>query len=313
MRYLRFLAPILVLLLAAGACAAGQAAIGRGQDSRPKVIATFSVVGDLARNVGGDRISLVTLVGPNGDVHTFEPSPADSAELRAAALVLENGVGLEPWLDDLYASSGSQAARVVLTSGYPLLALDDPEHESADHQHASGELDPHVWQDPAAAIQMVGLIRDALIQADPANAAAYQANAEAYLAELRALEAWAAEQLRQVPEPNRKLVTTHESFNYFARRFGFTIIGTALPVTTEAADPSVGETTELIEKIKAAGVPTIFAENAANPRLIQQIAQAAGVRVGVLYDVLSEPGQPADNYPGLIRTNVSSIVAGLAP
>ena len=313
MRYLKFGLPLLVALLIALQVAVPRPVPAEAQANGVNVVATFSILGDLAANVGGDRIKLVTLVGPNGDVHTFEPNPADSVMLRNATLVVENGVGLEPWLDDLYAASGSRAARVVATAGYPLLALTEPAGHADEHGHAEGEYDPHVWQDPAAAMHMVGVIRDALVLADPANAAEYQANAERYLAELRALDAWAVEAIKRVPAANRKLVTTHESFNYFAARYGFTLVGTALPVSTEAADPSVGEMTALVETIKATGVPTIFAENATNPRLIQRIAQAANVRVAVLFDVLGEPNSAGSTYLNLIRHNVSTIADGLAP
>jgi ABC-type Zn uptake system ZnuABC Zn-binding protein ZnuA len=151
------------------------------------------------------------------------------------------------------------------------------------------------------------------VLADPANASEYQAHAERYQAELRALDAWAGEALKRVPEANRKLVTTHASFNYFAARYGFEVVGTALPASTEAADPSVGELSALVETIKSTGVPTIFAENATNPRLMQRLAQAASVRVAVLFDVLGEPNGPGGSYLKLIRHNVSTIADGLAP
>jgi zinc/manganese transport system substrate-binding protein len=312
-RYLFVGLPLLLGLLIAFQVMAPRAVPGEAQAARIGVVATFSIVGDLTANVGGDRIKLVTLVGPNGDVHTFEPNPADSVTLRTAALIVENGVGLEPWLDDLYAASGSAATRVVVTAGYPLLALAEADGHQDAHGHAAGELDPHAWQDPAAAIHMVGVIRDALARADPNNAAAYQANAARYLEQLRTLEAWASEEVERVPAANRKLVTTHESFNYFAARFGFSVIGTALPTSTEAADPSVGELSALVEAIKATGVPTIFAENATNPRLMQRVAQAANVKVAVLFDVLGEPTSAGGTYLDLIRHNVSSIADGLAP
>jgi ABC-type Zn uptake system ZnuABC Zn-binding protein ZnuA len=319
MRSLKVVLPLLALLLVVFQLAVPRPSPAEAQTNRPNVVATFSILGDLVANVGGDQINLVTLVGPNGDVHTFEPNPADSVTLRNAALIVENGVHLETWLDDLYSASGSRAARVAVTEGYPLLAVDEAEEDQAEaaevdeHGHAHGEFDPHIWQDPAAAMHMVGVIRDALMLTDPANSAVYQANAERYLDELRALDTWASEEIQRVPAANRKLVTTHESFNYFAARYGFTVVGTALPLSTEAADPSVGEMTDLVEKIKATGVPTIFAENATNPRLMQQISQAANVRVALLFEMLGDANSEGSTYLKLIRHNVSTIANGLAP
>ncbi|MBI4504245.1 MAG: zinc ABC transporter substrate-binding protein [Chloroflexi bacterium] len=290
---------------------------------RLKVVATFSILGDLVRTVGGERLDLRVLVGPESDTHTFEPSPADVAALAEATLVFENGLGFEPWLDKLYASARSRARRVIVTVGLPSpIPATDGDHGGGDkpdrdqaEQSAHGEFDPHVWHDAQNAMHMVRAIRDALAQADPANAATYRANAERYLAELEALDAWIIQRVATLPAARRKLVTAHDTFAYFARRYGFAIVGTALgSFTTETADPSAARIVELVREIRAAGVPAIFAENVSNPRLMQRIAAEAGVAlVPDLYtDALGKPNSPGDTYVKVIRSNVEKIVTALS-
>lgn len=274
---------------------------------RLKVVASFSILGDLVRQVGGERVDLRVLVGPESDAHTFDPSPADTAAVAEAALVFENGLGFEPWFDRLYAASRSSAKRVVVTAGLAGLIRTDKD--------ARGEVDPHVWHDVQHAMHMVRVIRDALVQADPANAAAYSANAERYLAELQELDAWIVARVATLPPERRKLVTTHDTFAYFARRYGFVIVGTALgSVSTEAADPSAAQVAALVQEIKAAGVPAIFAENVSNPRLMERIASVAGVQLapGLYTDALGRPGSPGDSYVKMIRSNVERIVVALS-
>ena len=292
-----------VLSLLATAC---------GAVSRPvvpskqlKVVATFSVIGDFARNVGGDLIELATLAGPGQDTHTFEPNPGSAQSLAEAALVLENGLSFETWLDDLYEASGSRAKRVVVTHG--IVARTATEGEEA------GETDPHVWHDVANAIQMVKNIRDAFALADPAHAAIYQANADVYLNQLQELDGWVAAQVERVPENRRKLVTTHDTFGYFAQRYGFEVLGSILPTSTEGASPSAQELAALVEMVKAAGVPAVFAENVSSNSLINQVAAEAGVKVvGSLYtDALGPAGSDGDTYLKMVQFNVTRIVAAL--
>jgi zinc/manganese transport system substrate-binding protein len=302
------LVPILAIVVLAGILLILLPRASNGQAGRPKVVATFSVLADLVKQVGGENVAVVALLGPNQDVHVFEPTPADSQTLRTAALIVSNGLRLESWLDDLYASSGSQATRFEAASGLELIEADE-DHGAEGHRH--GDYDPHVWQDPTQVAKIVERLREALAELDPSHAADYQANASRYLGELRALDGWATKELARVPAHRRKLMTTHEAFGYFARRYDFELIGAVLPVTTEAADPSAGQVAELVARIKAAGVPTIFGENAGNQRLIEQVARAAGVRVAVLYDVLGPAGGPASTYVDMIRYNVKTIADGL--
>lgn len=322
---------LLIILLFLTACTSSNAST---DDESLQVVATYSILGDFVQQVGGDHITVTTLVGPGGDAHTFEPSPADSTKLAEADLIFENGLEFETWLDDLYTSSASEAERVVVTDGIEPLAMEeghehdeehadeehtdeehaDEEHAHEEHAHEHGEFDPHVWHDVTLAIHMVEQVRDALVETDPDNAAAYQDNAEAYLDELAELDNWVKEQVATIPIAERKLVTTHDTFGYFAAQYGFEVVGTAVSsFTTEAADPSAAEMAELVEDIKAAGVPVIFAENIANPRLIEQIAREAGVTVAAtLYtDALGEPGSDGDIYIKMVRYNVSTMVTAL--
>lgn len=292
------------------------------------VVATYSILGDWVANVGGEHVNIITLVGPGGDAHTFEPTPADSVALTQAALIFENGLEFESWLDDLYTASGSTAERVAVAEGLSLLAMskadhDDEAHEDAHADHAEegdehdrhhGEFDPHVWHDVTNAMMMVEAIRDALSAADPENGATYAANAEDYLAELAELDAWIREQVVTLPVERRKLVTSHDTFGYFAAAYGFEIVGTALGISTEAADPSAQRLAELIELIEAEAVPALFAENVANPQLIEQIARETGVVVGPpLYtDALGAADSGGDSYIKMMRYNVDAIVTTLS-
>jgi zinc/manganese transport system substrate-binding protein len=283
-----------------------------------QVVATFSILGDLVQRVAGDEVAVTTLIGPGVDAHTYDPAPADLVALESADLIVENGLGFEPWLDQFLASAGAPATRVVASEGIAPRVLvageDDPGHEGED-AHEDGEIDPHVWHDVANAIVMVENIRDALVAADPAHAARYEENAAAYLAELRALDEWIREEVATLPDERRKLVTSHDTFGYFAAAYDFAVIGTALgSLSTEAGDPSAQQIVLLIEQIRAAGVPAIFAENVANPDLMESLAAEAGVTLAPpLYtDALGAPEGPGATYEEMMRANVTTIVDALA-
>ncbi len=301
------------------ACGAGSAAPQPAQSSaggKLKVVATFSVLGDLVQTVGGDKIELHTLVGSGGDTHTFEPSPSDSVALVEARLIFENGLELEAWLDDLYQASGSTAKRVVATEGIEPVAMaegGDHEEQAASDEHTHGEFDPHVWHDVTNVIHEVELIRAALVEADPANAQSYQANAEAYLGQLKELDSWVTEEIKKIPADHRKLVTSHDTFGYLAKRYGLEVVGSGLGVTTEVSDPSAAQVAHLIEEVKAVGVPAIFTENVSNPKLMERVATEAGVTLGPqLYtDALGEPGSAGETYLKMMRYNVTALVTAL--
>jgi ABC-type Zn uptake system ZnuABC Zn-binding protein ZnuA len=346
-RRMRIVVLALLLTLLANSTAPAVAQTPETGDEPLNVVASFSILGDLVENVGGDRVDTVTIVGAGVDAHTFDPSPDDVASIADAALVFEIGIGFETWLDDMYAASGSEANRVVVTEGLDLIrateedheheaeeadeaspaAEDDHEHDheaegspAAEHEsdgeadHAHGEFDPHVWHDVTNAMLMVEIIRDALIATDPAHAEIYEANAAAYLVELRELDDFIFEHVAALPEERRRLVTSHDTFGYFARRYDFEVVGTALgSLSTEAGDPSAEEVSELVVEIQATGVPAIFAENVSNPDLMAGIAAEAGVElVPTLYtDALGEPGSEGDTYVGMMRYNVTAIASAL--
>jgi zinc/manganese transport system substrate-binding protein len=280
--------------------------------AKPKVVATFSVLGDLVQNVAGDRVELVTLVGPDSDTHVYEPKPRDAAAVADAGTIFENGAGLEHWLDKLFKSSSSKAQRVVVSKGLRLLFGADEDNDPKDAKKGPlDDRDPHVWHDVKNAIHMVELIRDQLIKVDPANASFYRSRAFDYSLKLRDLDVWVLQQTADVPRERRKLVTNHDTFGYFAKRYGFEIIGDALgSTTTEGAEPSPRELAGLIAKIKAARVPVIFAENIESNKLIKRLAEEARVRLGpeLFSDALGKAGSPGDTFEKMVRYNVTAIV-----
>jgi ABC-type Zn uptake system ZnuABC Zn-binding protein ZnuA len=330
---------LMVLLLTLLGCA--WQPVSAQQAAPLRVVATNTILADLIENVGGDRVDITALVARNGDSHTFEPAPADADAIADAALVFENGLGLEPWLDDVFEASGSGAQRVVVTDDItPLRVADELEtdahgdatpgpleahpsedtgtavadHEEGDEGHDHGEYDPHVWFDVQNVQLMVSAIENALIAADEEGAAIYQANATAYQAQLNDLDAFVLEQVGQLTEDQRKLVTSHDTFAYFAQRYGFEIVGTALgSVTTESADPSANEIAALVDEIVASGVPAIFPENTSDPGLLEQLASEAGVTVGpeLFTDALGDPDGEASTYLDMVRYDVAAIVTAL--
>jgi ABC-type Zn uptake system ZnuABC Zn-binding protein ZnuA len=275
----------------------------RAQGSGLPAVATYSILADIVQQVGGDRISLTRLVGPDGDAHMYEPTPGDTRSLNAAAVVFENGLGFEPWLDRLYASSGSRARRVVVSEGIQPLTRETG---------GRTETDPHIWHDVALASQMTMAVRDGLTQADPANAEIYAANAGAYLAQLQELDAWVIEQVGAIPAGQRVLVTSHDTFGYFARRYGFQILGSVLPTTTDA-QPSAAQMAALAREIRAVGVPAVFPENVATARLLERVASEARVGVApLLYsDALGGPETAGSTYVRMVQYNVATIVSAL--
>lgn len=287
---------------------------GGSDDGLVRVVATYSILGDLVENVGGENVKLTTLVGPNGDAHTFEPAPSDNAEIAEADVVFENGLEFETFLDDLYESSGSEAERVVVTEDVEPLPVAEEEHaeEEAGHEE-EGEYDPHVWHDPTNAVIMVESVRDALSEADPDNAEAYERNADGYIAELESLDADVREQVDSIPEENRTLFTSHDTFGYFADRYGFGVDTALASVTTESGDPSAGETAELVEEIEASGVPAIFGENVSNSGVMEGIASETGTELAPpLYtDALGDPGSEGATYVRMVRYNVSTMSEAL--
>lgn len=269
------------------------------------VIVTYSILGDWVSQVGGEHVSLTTLVGPGGDAHTYEPTPQDSVAVAEATLLFENGLGFEVWLDGLFEASGSTARRVVVTEGIRVREFSD--------ERGNRETDPHVWHDPEFAIEMVAAVTEALIATDSAHSGDYRRNGAAYIRELQALKAWTDSQVTALSDSRRKLVTTHDTFGYFGERFGFQVSSVMGTVSSEVADPSAAQIASIVETIRREQVPAIFAENILNPQLTQQVAREAGVRVvPTLYtDALGEKGSDGESYIQMMRSNVTRIVESL--
>ncbi|MEJ7837253.1 MAG: zinc ABC transporter substrate-binding protein [Thermomicrobiales bacterium] len=293
-----------------------------------QVVATFSILADVVANVGGDAIELTTIVPVGGDAHSFEPTPDQVAGVSEADLIVSIGIGFEPWLEDMIGASGAEGRNVVVTEGLDLIDGFEEEHEheeSDEHEnehkgedHAdeeTGAIDPHVWGDVANMIAITATVSQALVAADPANTATYEANAAAYTTQLQTLDTFVRDQVGTLPVEQRQLVTSHDTFGYFARAYEFEVVGTAIgSLTTESGDPSAEEIANLVGEIEATGVPVIFAENVSNPALIESIASEAGVEVGpALYtDALGEAGSDGETYDAMMRYNVTSIVTALS-
>ncbi len=289
---------------------------GHAADPIP-VVATFSVIADMVRVVGGDRIALRTLVPADNDAHVFQPSPGDAQALAAARLVVTNGLGMEGWMDRLIKASGYKGEVVVATKGIKTLTMEDDDHgHGHGHSHGAADkgkkvTDPHAWQNALNGQVYARNIAEGLARIDPAGAATYRANAEAYAAELQTLDGWIKAEIATVPAAQRKVITSHDAFGYLGAAYGITILSPQ-GISTDA-EPSAKEVARLIRQIRKEKVRAVFIENMTDPRLIQQIARETGAVVGgTLYsDALSGPGGPADTYVKMFRHNLPLLVAGM--
>ncbi len=283
--------------------------VSLGPGERLRVVATTTIVGDVVARVGGDGIQLTVLLPVGADPHTYEPTPADLTAVAGAHVLFINGLGLEGFLERTLRNVGGDLPVVPVSVGIPPRPLEEAEEEEEEHSH--GEYDPHVWLDVRNVMVWVENIRQALSGLDPTRADRYAANAAAYRKELEALDAWILEQVAQVPPQNRKLVTNHPVFGYFADRYGFEQVAAVYPVSP-GAEPSAREIAELEEVIRQFGVPAVFAETTVNPKLAEQVARDTGVRLVTLYtDSLGEPGSGAETYIGMMQTSVRAIVDAL--
>jgi zinc/manganese transport system substrate-binding protein len=269
----------------------------RTQD-RLNVVASFSILGDLVRNVGGDRVEVTTLVGPNSDAHVYEPTAADARKIAAAKRVFVNGLGLEGWLPRLVQSAGGKAVIVTATSGIAPLK-------------SGADADPHAWQSVANAKIYVANIRDALVAADPLGANLLRANADDYLAKLDALDRDVRDAVARIPQDRRKVISTHRAFGYFAAAYGIQFIA-PLGVSTES-EPSARDIAGIITQIKQAKIPAVFLENISDPRLIRRISDETGARVGgTLYsDSLTDEKEDAPTYIEMVRHNIKALTSAL--
>ena len=271
----------------------------RAQD-RLNVVASFSILGDFVRNVGGDRVNVTTLVGPDSDAHVYVPAPADAKKVADAKLVFVNGLGFEGWLSRLLKSSGGKAFVVTATSGIAPLKL-------------GREADPHAWQSVANARIYVANIRDALVAAAPADADAFKSRASAYLADLDALEREVRAAIAAIPESRRKVISTHNAFGYFAAAYGVEFIA-PLGVSTES-EASARDIARIITQVRTARIPAVFLENITDPRLMGRIAAETGARVGgTLYsDSLTGEKGDSPTYIAMVRHNIKALTSALSP
>ncbi|MBN4096732.1 MULTISPECIES: metal ABC transporter substrate-binding protein [unclassified Methylobacterium] len=288
------------------------------RDRPVRAVATFSILGDLVRQVGGSHVTVATLVGPDSDAHGLSPSPADARKLAEADIVFVNGLGLEGWFDRLIRASGTRAPVVVASAGVkPIPAQDEHAHEDGDrghgHGHSDQAVDPHAWQDVANVRTYVANIRDGLAKVDPAHADAYRAAAAAYLVDLDALERDVRAAIARIPPERRRIITTHDAFGYFAAAYGLRFIAPQGVSTDSEASPR--DVAAIIRQIRKERVPAVFLENISDPRQMQQIARESGARVGgkVYSDALSAPDGPAATYLDLMRSNLKAFDAALMP
>ncbi len=273
------------------------------------VTASFSILGDLVHVVGGDRVAVTTLVGPNEDAHVFEAKPSDAKTLLASKLVVLNGLGFEPWAGKLLKSSGYKGDSVIAAKGVKARHM---EEEKGHAGHAHAETDPHAWQNPNNVVLYVRNIAAGLAKVDATGAATYQANAEAYVKELQALDSWAKAQIATIAADKRKVITSHDAFGYFAAQYGVRFLAPQ-GVNTET-EPSAKQVAQLIKQIQREKIRAVFVENMSSPKLIAQLSKDAGATLGAsLYaDALSATDQPGATYLQMMRHNVTQLVAGMA-
>lgn len=288
----------------------GQAAAAA--EPRIAVVATFTILADLVANVGGDRVLVTSVVGRDSDAHQFSPSPGDAKAIASARLVFVNGLGFEGWLDKLIAASGYQGPVVVVSEGMRTIRLAGQGHGDA-HQHAHGEVDPHGWQSLANAQRYVGNIADALAKADPAHEPAYRARAASYVETLQKLDAEARQKFDAIPVADRRVITGHDAFGYFADAYGIRFFAPR-GVSTEA-EAGAKDIARLSRQIRSERIRAIFVENISDPRLVEQLARESGARVGgVLFsDALSAKDKRAMTYFDMMRHNIDEVAKALAP
>lgn len=290
-----------------------------GQTAEPgttRVMATATFLADIARQVAGDRLVVDSLVPVNVDPHSFQPTPRDIARIADSQVLIVNGAGFEEWLEEALQNAGGERLVITASAGLELRASDEEPHDdgeaddSGDHGH---EGDPHFWLNPLHAIRYAENIRQGFIQFDPDGAAIYRLNASQYIEQLHALDAWIEAQVAQIPLERRLLVTNHESFGYFADRYGFQVVGTIIPSISTGAAPSAQELARLVDQMRAAGIIAIFLETGANPQLAQQLGQETGVKVVTdlyTHSVASTDGSAPD-YIAMMKYNTTRIVEAL--
>jgi zinc/manganese transport system substrate-binding protein len=269
------------------------------------VLATFSILGDFVKNVGGDRVAVTTLVGPNSDAHVYSPTPSDAKKVADARVVFTSGLAFEGWLSRLIKASGAKATPAVATQGIK------PRQLAAGGDGHGHSTDPHAWQSVVNAKMYVANIRAALIVADPAGKATYESNAAAYLARLDALDQEIKAAVARVPTERRRIITSHDAFGYFQDAYGIAFIA-PVGVSTES-EASARDVARIISQIKRQKIPAVFLENITDPRLIQRIAAESGAKVGgrLYSDALTDQDGEAPTYIDMMRFNLRQLVPAL--
>jgi manganese/iron transport system substrate-binding protein len=268
------------------------------------VVSTSTILTDLADRIGDDQVRLTGILQPGADPHVYEPVPADSAALEQADLILYNGYNLEPGIIKLMNAAGQRAKKLAVGEVVPPLQLEKEGQKVPD---------PHVWGDASNVIPMVAAIRDALIELEPQHRDRFTQNAAQLTQELQQLDDWIQQQIQTIPPQKRKLVTTHDAFQYYGKAYGLAIAGTLIGISTEE-QPSAQTVQKLVESIKSIQVPAIFAETTINPALIQTVAQESGVKLAPqqLYsDSIGAPGSSGDSYIKMMVANTTTIVEAL--
>jgi len=273
------------------------------------VVASFSILADMVKQVGGPHVAVTSLVGPNSDAHVFDPTPADAKRLATAKIVVVNGLGFEGWMNRLIKSSGYKGPVLTASKGVKTIPMAKSDH---GHSHSHSAPDPHAWQNLNNARQYVENIRVALSAAMPSQAPDFQLRATDYLKQIDALEQSTQARIAAVPVERRRVITSHDAFGYFARAYKVTFY--PLQGLSTASEPSAADVVRIVNEIKKNKVTAIFAENISDPRVLERVAKDTGAKIGgSLYaDALSAPGTQADTYLKMFELNVSTIVSGIS-
>lgn len=297
--------------LAIAALFASMSAASANVQKPLRVVASFSILADMTKQVGGEHVQVQSLVGPNSDAHVFDPSPRDAKALAQADVVVINGLGFEGWMDRLIKSSGFKGVLVVATKGIKPLESHEQEPQSVpdkhDHKHGHGDADPHAWQDLRNGVFYAQNIAAGLVRARPAFAKEIGLQTQQYVRQIKQLDQKTRAKLDEIPKEQRRVISSHDSFEYFAKAYGIQFLG--LQGWTTEREVSAADMAKLVREIRQDKVRALFVENMSDSRLLQRVAQEAGVKVGgKLYsDALSPPGTVADTYLKMFSYNVDQI------
>jgi ABC-type Zn uptake system ZnuABC Zn-binding protein ZnuA len=305
----KLLIPTLILVMLSSACqASSSVTTAKGPI---KVLAVESFLADMAQNVAGDRLQVDTLIPVGTDPHSYQPTPQDVARIADSDVLIINGGGVEAWLQDTLKNAGGNHLLIETSKG--LVSRKPKAGEDVLNPTDQGVVDPHFWLDPHMAVHYVENIRDGLTQVDPAGKDVYARNAQTYIAKLKDLDGWIAAQVAQIPPERRLLVTNHETFGYFADRYGFTIVGTIVPSVSTDSSPSARQLGDLINRIRATHAPAVFLEAGVNPQLAAQLTAETGITVvSDLYThSITDKNGNAPSYIDMMRYDVLRIVNAL--